>query len=550
MSQIALKFLRRLLFGGIPPALIMLVSSLLLAIAFGIGFERAITLGMQNRVPVSVFEAIPPAISTLIFAHDKRYTSLTVVDDIYRNYLGNSSSDGHRINAAIAQIVNARSIGADRSYRLMGLDDKGIVDFVTIAFRLFGLEVQSVLYLYFLILFISCCCFILGFFRSPSRLILLVGLLIAFYLVLPMIAFNQQLNSVLSYRALPILSMVACLHCLLFALSPSGRRHHMVLVAVQVAILIFVLHLRTTTMWQVLTIAGVSLAGGAYCWRQGPRNETSIHVRRKHALLSGWPLILVIIAYLGLQGYRTWTFPDEYQRGEQIMTRTIWHNVFSGLAFHPLFAERYQLRVDDNSVIQAAGQYLQEKGRAAEWEAVGGGPPNFSVEHWTEYDKVVREMLFDRCTTFLSECAAAVIYYKPLSLARNLAWLYGFRESPPDLEIFVSRYWGDTVKTQMLDLSRELDRRKLRAYLWTPVAILLLLPCAILLVNERRRDGLTVLTGGAALFAGSIFPTLIGYPAVFTVADSAIAFAALVYFGICLGLAFLFKSAYHRVQVL
>lgn len=231
MSQMALNFVRRMLCFRLPIALSISISCLLIAIAFGISFERAITLGMQKYVPVSVFEAIPPAISNLIFAHDKKYTSLTTVNEMFRSDLLNQAPDAEHINASIAHIVNSSPIGSDRSYQLMGPDDKGMVDFVTIAFRLFGLEVQSTLYLFFLILFISCCCFILGFFRSSSSLLLLMAFLIEFYLVLPMIAFNPQLNSVLSYRALPILSMVACLHCLLFALLDCRSRYQMVLVS-------------------------------------------------------------------------------------------------------------------------------------------------------------------------------------------------------------------------------------------------------------------------------------------------------------------------------
>src|SRR5205823_321391 len=114
------------------------------------------------------------ALSNVAFAHDKKYTSLVVVDDMYRQILGGRASDGQLVNAAIAQIVEQRPTDPAGRYRLMGPDDKGMADFVAIAFRLFGLEVQSAFYLYFLILLISCCCFVFSFARSPSCLLLVM----------------------------------------------------------------------------------------------------------------------------------------------------------------------------------------------------------------------------------------------------------------------------------------------------------------------------------------------------------------------------------------
>lgn len=524
-----MELIRRLPLGRIPPWLSISCGCVLIGLAFILCFQR--TLAIQAVVPVSVFNAIPPAISSVVFGHDKKYTSLVAVSDMYRSELGDQATDAGAINKTIARIANSDLTNNNKDYQPLGIvDEKGIVDFVEIAFRLFGLNVQGTVYLYFLVLLASCSLFILGFHKYPSCLLLLAGFLVAFYLVLPGIIFNPQLASILMLRAMPILAMVACLHCILYVLLAPPGRNQVLLVAIQVVVLIFVVHMRTTAIWQVLTIATVSAIAFTYqIWHKTNRQPPG-SLRPRITLSALWPLLLVAIAYLGLQSYRTWAFPEEYQRGEQIMTRTIWHNVFSGLALHPQFAERYNLRIDDNSVIQAAGEYLVEKGRAQQWESVGSGAPNFSVTHWTAYDKVVREMLADRCVTYVYACLSATFYYKPLSLGRTLAWLYGMRASLPDLDIFVSRYWGDAVKVQMLELGRQLDAQKSRAYPWTPLAILLLLPFTVLLLGEDRHSRGAALAGIVALTAGSTLPSLIGYPAPFAVADTAIAVLILLYF--------------------
>jgi hypothetical protein len=72
---------------------------------------------------------------------------------------------------------------------------------------------------------------------------------------------------------------------------------------------------------------------------------------RSTALAVGSTVSLAVGAYLGVQLYQATALPEEYRRGDQITTRVFWHNIFSGLAFHPDFAERYSLRIDDNMTI-------------------------------------------------------------------------------------------------------------------------------------------------------------------------------------------------------
>ena len=62
-------------------------------------------------------------------------------------------------------------------------------------------------------------------------------------------------------------------------------------------------------------------------------------------------------------------------------------------------------------------------------------------------------MLVARCTTLVRECLETFLWYKPVSLLGNLAWLYGFRDLPPDLEVTVSPYFGDILKRQFLGMT-------------------------------------------------------------------------------------------------
>jgi hypothetical protein len=510
----------------------------LICIAFVANVYRATTLGMNTNMPMWVVLTIPSAISEVVFDNDKKYT---VLQPVYQEYYSrlSTSLDADSINAAISAVIRLDRSTQDRRFELLWDDDKGMVDFVALAFRLFGFQVQSIFYTYFLVMLASCATYALAFFKRPACLLLLAAFLAMFFLLLPMIAFNPQLVSVLTNRVLPLLSIVACLHLILFALRPSATIFQITLIVAQAALIIFTVHLRTTTLWQTTTIAIVSGVAALVARYVGASSGPGNRFWRSGVVLAAFPLVLMIVGQLGLRTYQNRAFPPEYFRGDHMVTRVVWHSLFSGLAFNPHFADRYQIRIDDFSVVRALRQYLQEQGRGDEFDALLAGPTLASGIYWGPYDLLVRDMLVSRCSAQPTECLTAVTYYKPRSLAATVAWVYGLRPEPPDLDIWVATESIDGgpispdvaggVKREFLETSRRLDETGLRAYLWTPAALLLILPFGALLVGTSKRDAAHVWVGAAALFGGSLIPTVIGFPGPHTVADVAIATGMLIY---------------------
>ena len=522
---------------GFGTRLASLCAISLLVVAFGMTVARAAALEIQTHPPRWVVDAIPAALSELYFNHPYRYTVLTSVWERFNDPLPERGIAAKHINLAIRKVSEIRPARVGSSYRLLGPDDKGIVDLVRVSFQLFGIRTESVTALYFVILLASCAVYVLAFWRSTSRLLLLAAFLGMLYLTLPMVTYNAQLTSMLALRALPVLSMVACLHCLLFlcgSLRERPRAFQIVLVAVQVALIAITMHLRTTTLWQMMTIVGCGVI--VLIVASIRRLGVATVPWRWTGLAVGATIVFVIAGYLGLRAYQEATLPEEYRRGDQIATRVFWHNIFSGFAYHPEFAERYQLRVDDASIFAAARDYLAETGRYDVWLAMGGEDAvEFQALNFTKYDLIAREMLFARCKTYLRECAETMLYYKPLSLMGNLAWLYGLRPLPPDLDVVVSRriaVGGDEVKNQYIAATEKMDANGERAYLWTPIVLLVILAFSVLLVSETRSSVGTALAGVAALTLGSTFPTVIGYPLPHTILETAIAVGVLTYFGI------------------
>jgi hypothetical protein len=554
-----------------------LLGVLLVLAAFGLAATRAVELDFHNRVPFWVLDAIPPAISELYYGNQKRYTSFESVQRRFFNRVDRESSTARTVNAAMRRLEETNNEDPGTAILLMGPDDKGIVDLTELSFRLFGLRLESVITLYFAILLASCLLYILAFRRSPSALLLLASFLAMLYLIMPMVAFNPQLRSLLALRAFPILAMVACLHCLLFMASSLRERVivlQIVLVAAQALLIAFCIHLRSTTIWEVATIVGFGVVVLAVSvvrrvdltpqppLRRGerekpasfspsPRRRGGWGVRspgRSGLLAIGATLGLVIAGYLGLQVYQATALPDEYRRGDEIATRNFWHNIYTGFAYHPAMRERYQLRLDDVSIEAATRDWLIESGRLDDWLAIGGRPPAppgtvesasaFEGVKLAKYDPLVRDMLIARCSIYTRECLETVLYYKPVSLLENLAWLYGVRDLPPDLEVATSHYFGeqgDLLKRQFIGTSQRLDSTGLRPSLWNPRVLLVIVPFVVLLLVESAERARATFAAGAWLVLGSTIPAEVGYAAPHTIGEPGIAFGMLIYLG--LGLA-------------
>jgi hypothetical protein len=563
-----------------------LLGVLLVVVAFGIVVTRAVALDFHNRQPFWVTDAIPAVLSELYYGHEKRYTALESVHRRFFARVDREVATARTINAAMRRLEETGEESRGEPYRLLGPDDKGVVDLIAGSFLLFGLRTESIVTLYFTLLLLSCALYVAAFWRSPSALLLLAAFLGMLYLVMPMIMHNGQLRSILALRVLPILSMVACLHCLLYMATSLHARVgvvQIVLVALQVLLITFTIHLRSTTLWQVVTIVGFGIAvlvmnaltprpphhayhgapnphgpvrgkggdsipaplspGGRGVGGEGAR----VGVRGSPLLAAGAAIGLMVGGYLGLQAYHAVALPEEYRRGDEIATRVFWHNIFTGFAYHPELHERFRIWLDDVSIIAATGRYLAETDQLDRWQEMGGRLPvpdesnstasSFEGIKFAKYDPVVREMLIARCATLVRQCLETFVWHKPVSLLGNLAWLYGFRALPPDLDVTLSPYFGDILERQIVGMTEGLDGRGWRAYLWTPMVLLIVAPFAVLLLLETRQRTWAAFGACLGLALGSTIPTVAGYAAPHTISEAAIAAGMLIYLGVCVALA-------------
>lgn len=494
---------------------------LAVAVALLLNVFRSVEFGVIRNAPVWVLHAVPAALTQMFVKSVPRYTYSKRVHDAY--FVSPWEAPGTRadVNRAISKIAALDQSTTDSSYLLLGNDDKGIVDFIEASFRIFALRIESVALLYYSVLFLSTLLFVWRYWRRPMAMATVACLLFSMYQFLPLIVFNQQLTSPLALRCMPVLSLIACLHCALFCWRPEKSIAAVIAVVLQAMLVVLLLHIRSTAIWQIHLIV---LLGVLACVATWHRSRNTVRDNRAGGyVLVLLPAIVSIAGIIALNLYRQAVFPEDYRRGDQILTRVVWHNVYSGFALHPIFAEQQSLRIDDVSIIAATGQYLKGIGREDLWKEIGGESPGYNRIKWAKYDPILRDMVIATCKAQVLMCAETLLRYKPYYFWDTLLWFYRIRDVPAVADAFVSTYFGDVVKQQIISANAELEKRNLSAAPWRSgfVWMLMLLAIGIVLSGDRA-NGIAEVACMLAISIISIVPSIAGYPAPHGMIDSAV----------------------------
>ena len=500
--------------------------------AFWLNVMRAEDEGVFKNAPFWVLDAVPAALTNIFAPSAPRYTISDAVADAYLGSPRQPPGSAEAVNSAIAKVTRQDFTHAARGYALLGNDDKGIVDFVELAFRVFGLRIESVAIAYYALLLLSSLLFCWRYWNNCMAMVALTSVLFAEFQILPYLVFNPQLTSPLALRCIPIISVIACLHCALHYWRTRATLTDLAAVFLQALLIVFVLNVRSTAIWQPLLLLGFGLIFALRRWRDRRRNSTVDPLPRFMAMIM--PSLLMVIALAALNAYRALAFPAEYSAGEQITTRVIWHNIYSGFALHPRLAAEHALRIDDMSELADVGRALKQQGKLNLWQRLGGETPNFSKINWAVYDPVVGEVLVELCRKETRDCLETFLIYKPYYFFDTLLWFYGLTEFPSVADVFVSTYFGDIVKTQVQEATAKLRQRGLTAAPWGSGFVWLLLVLAIgaLIAQMRSRrpriEGPVVSLAAMALM--STAPSMIGYPAPHGMANSVVAINATLQF--------------------
>lgn len=501
--------------------LINLICIGLCVVGFTFSFFNALQLRMQSEVSHWVWHAVSPAFSKVVLDVPRYMTS----DVVYEKFMnGSVVATSYSINGSLEEFTRSKN-SLNKAFKIFpSQDDKGIVVFTEIAFRLFGLKIEGVLYLYYLVLGFSGFIFAYAYRNNPFALLALAGLYIAHSLMLPMIKYDVQLGGITALRCFPMLSMVALLHCILFFFQRKVSYLDLLMASIQMALIVFVIFIRSTAVWEWYIVIIMSLL----CMFRGMGpNLDHLNPKKVTNRIPAMYVLCVALLLLGsLKAYINFGLPSGYYAKDQIATRVFWHNIYSGLVFNPKLAAQEDIHIDDYSIVERSKRFLLQNHREKEWQEIIGGSKNGSPEDWSKYDVVVKDMLVDLCKNNISQCILTFVWYKPISLLKNILWVYGVKQNPPNMDAFVSSHpgIGTVVQEQFLQATQLLDDRYDRGlFLFFKIAGVSLIFLLIAINYADAKQIYSVVGSIGILMLGSTIPSIIGYPAPHTIGEAALA---------------------------
>jgi hypothetical protein len=351
--------------------------------------------------------AIPAAISALRGLTD--YTAYMEVAGQFIFHKDRPVADG--IAAALdVKLKNP----ADRWF--VSGDDKCLIDLVYLGFLHFGTFVSSIYLVVGLLCLASIVLYIVEFYRSGPKLALLVATLAGFYAVLFTFGINSQSSSIIEPRFLGFIGIIPLLHTTMLVI--EGRRYtywSLARMTAQIAAIMFVVHLRGSELWQVVSLLAACLG--------------SILVFKRLRRIGAAAMAIVLILGAGAITYRDFKYNPYYLRAD-VSGRVFWHNMVMGLSANSEIRRRFKIDLlNDSSITEAIRHYLATTGRTKQRDVIfprdDYAQGNFYRFKWSMYEPVAREFYFHILETMPVEVLKTYFVVVPKIYAASLSYMAG-----------------------------------------------------------------------------------------------------------------------------
>jgi SAM-dependent methyltransferase len=350
-----------------PPLAKALIVLVLAAAIIGLTMSAAIRRSMDHAVTTAAGDhtAIAIALSQSIYHVNLGYLGLKqVADTIYEYWTGESRGEepnvtfpnSERLNAGVraAASLGPQTPGyvSDGSLIVTQDDGKGAVDYVTIAFKLFGIQVESLFYLHFALIGLSAVVFILTFRDNICALAVLLCTLAAYYIQLRVRIFDPAaVPTYFGMRSASTVCLVAMWHFVFLVVLARKPTPWVLLGAVvQLAVVILAWRLRWAAIWVVGFVILVALvpalrhlhlrqfsllwpplqAGYAtIAWRSTVTAAASLLAVAQAA--SRWPIILLLAGLLASSLYDRASLHAVYFTDDVMAERGLWKPAYLGV---------------------------------------------------------------------------------------------------------------------------------------------------------------------------------------------------------------------------
>ena len=333
--------------------LITLVTLVCCAALLGIAYVRGLQRGMEAVIewgPDYAQNAIAIAISDLVYNFNLGYVAAgQVTAKLWNTIEGGATPgdlnilprlhDADLINRAIKEASELGTITpgyVDQGGLIsMYFQDLGYVDFIKLAFRLFGMQIQSLYLLFFVLFGLSVGLFIITFKGNLLASVTIVAITFTFLAEINSTIFDENMPTVYGLRYPGTLAIVPTVHLMLlivWRLPPSFW--NVVLTIPQAALLVFAIKLRSPAQWGMIAIAAiVGISFLAALWK-GFRLRQGWELATAKALptLVRWPLILMVALMIAHSVYMRAAVHPVYDSDDTLTSHNFWDTLFMDYA--------------------------------------------------------------------------------------------------------------------------------------------------------------------------------------------------------------------------
>jgi hypothetical protein len=410
-SLMALKYFRWLM-------IVFVVGGLFSAFRLGLdrGFEHTIGAESYGRIGFATCAAI-----TDVAHHGPgRYICNNTVETVlaYAGLSGDEQAlaalgtkypdnlrDQTLIDNAIKKAVLFPITPAHTQFRGAGPDDIGMVDFVKLAFTLFGYNLISLYLTYFTFLGSSVWAFFRAFGDRPAYLATLAVTVFAHLALLSSAIFDftpYTFGTVTNPRFLSAIAIIPGLH-IAFSMMSNTRIdwYQAIFVAFQASIVVFAISIRAVAIWVPFGLAVLGTA--LWLSRRCPR--------------SLWPLGMLLGIWVVHAVYIVQVLDPIYARMGGTGSHSVWHSIYYSLQAHPNWKAKYdeshRYATGDNQPWAGAENYL------ARHPLQKGDVPLYFDDSYPNYagmEKYVRASFFEFARSDPKFVLETFLIYKPREL--------------------------------------------------------------------------------------------------------------------------------------
>ena len=287
---------------------------------------------------------------------------------------------------------------------------------------------------------------------------------------------GMELQTVHNARFFPVLAILPALYLGLMILGRHRFTKKVLLCTiVQAAILMFVIHIRTSAKYQVIFLTMVFVSASFWLWINNPKIGKLVF---KKVLF--WPLAIVLLGFFIMKIHLALNLQYPYTTATE--KKHFWYTIYAGLGAHPDSLDKYGITYDDPSTLGAAETRIIEK---------YGTRISFDPGILESILKKEFFKLFKEDPGFVIE-----------------SYLYKF-------PLFVKSYFSPSFGAI--------------AYLFNPLLLIIVITGSLLAGNvglKRWREYFLLLIMG---FSFSMIPALLSMPIPALIADPALFFTMLIY---------------------